>query len=167
MSEDRKYTEAEDNSFFDGDYRDFTQRKNTDSCATGTITLDDITLMYGFEQTAMLKDYETAEIRMPGSVRSRREKTDRRISELSSEEPEEVRSNYKFDPDDLTIGDLIAINEEILNFQKSLEEEPKDPYLSSLISVNKDSHTEEIQVVSVPEGAIALDESPFIGVDDL
>ena len=167
MSEDRKYKDNEDNSFFDGEYRDFTERKHSDSCATGTITLDDITLMYGFEQTAMLKDYETAEIRMPGKVRSRREKTDRRINELNREEPEELRSNYAFDPDDLTIGDLIAINDEILRFQKSLEEEPKDPYLSNLLSVNAQNKAEQIQVVTVPEDAIALDESPFIGVDEL
>jgi hypothetical protein len=166
MAKDTK-SAVENNSFFDGDYKQYAEQHRKDSCATGTLTLNDIDALYGAEEKAMLKDYETASLRLSENTRSRRERTDRLISELTGAKPQDLTENYIFDPEELTIGELIAINEEIVKQQNLLAEQPKDPYLSDLIAVTADRTAERISIISVPEEAVSVEDSPFIAVEDL
>lgn len=168
MSENKeKITIEEENSFFDNEYRKYTGTHTADSCATGSITLNDLTGIYGIENTRMLKDYETASLRMTHLTRTIQDNTDRKIENLRGHEEDEIRSDYEFDADELTIGEIIAINEEILKKQKELSERPEEPYLSGMIAAFPGEHTERISVISVPNEAIASDESPFISVDEI
>lgn len=166
MSENRKSLN-ENNSFFDGEYKEYTKNSSKDSCATGTLTLNDLHTMYDMENTSMLKDYETSQLRLSDQVRKRREETDRKIGELTGSPSPEPLSNYIFDADEVTVGDLVAIDEELQHQKDLLEEEPKEPYLSGLIAVSPGEPTEKIAVISVPSEAIISDESPFIAVEDL
>ncbi len=168
MSIDRKNPiQEEDNSFFDSEYKKYTSEGSADSCATGSLTLDDLTAMYGTENTRMLKDYETASLNMSELTRSIHENTDAKIESLQGQAAEDVRSDYEFDPDEVTIGEMIRINEEIAKKQKELSEESKEPYLANVIAAFPGEETEQIAVISIPNEAIASDESPFISVDDI
>ena len=156
----------EDNSFFENDYLKYTG-KTDDSCMTGSYTLDDITQMYGFEDTRMLKDYETASIRMTDLTRNIQDQTDTKIEELTGTYAQDVRSVYEFDPDELTVGELIKVNEAFLRKQEELSQQPEEPYVSNVIAAFPGEATEQISVISGPEAAIASDESVFISVDDI
>jgi hypothetical protein len=96
-----------------------------------------------------------------------KQETDRKIGELTGSPSPEPLSNYIFDADEVTVGDLVAIDEELQHQKDLLEEEPKEPYLSGLIAVSPGEPTEKIAVISVPSEAIISDESPFIAVEDL
>lgn len=166
MSEERNHHNMENNSFFDNEYRKYTDHKS-DSCATGSFTLNDLTMMYGMENTTMLKDYETAATRMTHLTKAVQDHTDDRIESLTGSIQDDVRSDYEFDPDELTIGELIAINEEFLKKQQELADTPREPYIASMIASYPGESTEKVSVISVPKEAIASDESPFISIDDI
>ena len=168
MSEDHdRKTLEEENSFFNNEYQKYTHQQTSDSCATGSITLNDLTGIYGTENTRMLKDYQTAAINMSHLSKAVQSNTDQRISQLEGQPSEEIRSDYEFDADELTIAQMIEINEEILRKQNELSEIPEEPYLSSLIAAYPGEETERIAVISIPDKAIAYEESAFISVDEI
>ncbi len=166
---DRKYTEEkEDNSFFDTEYRKYSDRNEQDSCATGSLTLKDLTLMFGMDANPeVLKDYETMRIEMPEAKKNRIRRQDQQIDDLKGQYLDEPRANYAFDPDELTIGELIAINEEISKQQEKVNAEPDQPYLSSIIAAYPGKETEEIAVISLPESEEKDSVSPFISIDEI
>lgn len=168
MSEDRNGIQPEENnSFFDTEYKKYTNTGHTDSCATGSFTLNDLTTRFGTGKTQMLKDYETASLKMSDLTRSIQENTDAKIDSLKGQKQDDVRSDYEFDADEITIGEMIAINAEFLKKQLQLSETPKEPYLSNILAAFPGEHTEQISMITIPETAIASDESPFISVDDI
>ena len=171
MPEDKKYNvfndEKEDNSFFDFEYEKY-RNQNEDSCAAGTMRYEDITLVFGMEETAMLKDYDTMQMTLSETTRDIQNQVDKRITQLTGKLPGEVRELYEFDPDELTIGQLIEINKAFEEKQSEINEDPTEPYLTTVYNAaGEDDATSKIAVIAVPTESIVSDETPFLSVDDI
>lgn len=170
MPENNKHNtviDEEDNSFFDYEYEKY-RSQNEDSCASGMMKYEDITLVFGMEETAMLKDYDTMQMTLSETTRDMQDQVDRKISQLTGKLPEEVRELYEFDPDELTIGQLIEINKAFEEKQNEMNEDPKEPYLTTVYNAaGEEDETSQIAVIAVPNESIASDETPFLSVDDI